>query len=136
GDPRAAIEKQLTHLQRQRQPAVRHTQLTRERRELSAELFALRLNPPGAQAERQQAAQQETQGTLESALAARREIEGRPQQPPGELGERNEALNAVQGDYYRSGAEIARLQQSTKHRKDLIQRQREDLETTDQQLEE
>src|SRR5262249_2626843 len=42
-------------------------------------------------------------------------------------------FNTVQGSYYRVGAEIARLEQSVQHRKDLIQRQREDLESTDAQ---
>ena len=51
-----------------------------------------------------------------------------------ELAERNERFSVVQGAYYKVGSEIARLEQSLQHRKELIQRQGEDLASTDQQV--
>jgi chromosome segregation protein len=51
-----------------------------------------------------------------------------------ELADRGERFNAVQGSYYRIGAEIARLEQAVQHRKELIQRQTEDLQGTDAQI--
>jgi chromosome segregation protein len=136
GDLRDEIEKQLSHLQRQAKAAARYKELKSEQRRVNAELLALRLNALREEVEGQERALDEKRETLEAAVASQQQIEAASRQLRGELSERNEALNAVQGDYYRVGAEIARLEQSIQHRKDLILRQREDLSTTDHQLEE
>jgi chromosome segregation protein len=122
GDLRDEIEKQLTHLKRQATAAARYKELKSEQRRVHAELLALRLKSLRAELERQEAGLGEKQQALEAALAAQRGLESDTEQLRGALAERNEALNAVQGDYYRVGAEIARLEQSIQHRKDLIKR--------------
>ena len=68
---------------------------------------------------------------LEAAIAAQRSAETSIEKLRVELADRNERFSAVQGGYYRVGSEIARLEQSLQHRKDLIQRQTEDLQSTD-----
>jgi chromosome segregation protein len=136
GDLRDEIEKQLAHLKRQASAATRYKELKSEQRKVHAELLALRLKSLRTELAEQEAALGEKQQMFETALAAQRTLETDTEQLRGELGERHETLNGVQGEYYRVGAEIARLEQSIQHRKDLIKRQREDLETTEQQLEE
>ncbi len=136
GDLREEIEKQLSHLQRQATAAAKYKELKSEERRVHAELLALRLRALGAELEAQEAALAQKKAALEAALDAQRGMEQESERLRATLGERNEAMNAVQGDYYRVGAELARLEQSIQHRKDLIKRQREDLETTEQQLEE
>ncbi|HEX7079662.1 MAG TPA: chromosome segregation protein SMC [Gammaproteobacteria bacterium] len=135
-DLRDEIEKQLSHLQRQARAAERYKELKSEQRRVTAELLALRLKTLREEVAEQDRVLAERREALDAALAAERDAESASEQLRHELAERGEALNAVQGDYYRVGAEIARLEQSIRHRKDLMRRQREDLDSTEQQLEE
>ncbi len=133
-DLREEIEKQLTHLQRQAKDAERYKTLKAEQRKVSAELLALRLNGLRAEVAEHEQALREKQLALEAALAAQRSAETSIEKLRVELADRNERFSVVQGSYYRIGAEIARLEQSLQHRKELIQRQTEDLQSTDQQV--
>ncbi len=135
-DLRDEVDKQLNHLQRQAKAAVRYKELKTEQRRVTAELLALRLQALRGDVETTDEQLTVRRDELETAIAAQREADEGAEQARREVGERNEALNAVQGEYYRVGAEIARLEQSIKHRKELMQRQREDLETAEYQLEE
>src|SRR5262249_14342238 len=76
----------------------------------------------------------EKQLALDAALADQQSTETQIEKLRVELADRNESFNAVQGNYYKIGAEIARLEQSVQHRKALLQRQNEDLHGTDQQI--
>ena len=133
-DLRGEIEKQLTHLQRQAKDAERYKSLKAEQRKAGAELLALRLNALRAEVGEHERSFKEKQLALEAAIAGQRSTETRIEKLRVEQAERNEAFNAVQGNYYRIGAEIARLEQSIQHRKDLLQRQSEDLRATEQQI--
>ncbi|MFS8609809.1 MAG: chromosome segregation protein SMC, partial [Gammaproteobacteria bacterium] len=135
-DLRDEVEKQLNHLQRQANAAERYKELKAEQRRVTAELLALRMKSLQAELAVQDQLLNEKREALEAALAAQREVDEASERLRRELAERGEAMNAVQGDYYRIGAEIARLEQSIQHRRELMQRQREDLETTEAQLEE
>jgi chromosome segregation protein len=133
-DLREEIDKQLTHLQKQAKDAERYKNLKAEQRKVNAELLALRLGALRAEVAEQEHALREKQIALEAAVAAQRSAETSIEKLRVELADRNERFNAVQGGYYRVGAEIARLEQSLQHRRDLIQRQSEDLHSTDQQV--
>jgi chromosome segregation protein len=133
-DLREEIEKQLTHLQRQAKDAERYKSLKAEQRKVSAELLALRLASLRAEVADHEHALREKQIALEAAIAAQRSAETAIEKLRVELADRNERFGAVQGNYYKVGAEIARLEQSLQHRKDLVQRQSEDLASTDQQV--
>src|SRR5690606_33729248 len=87
-----------------------------------------------ADVEQHERAFAEKQVSLDAAVAAQRSVEAQIEKLRVEVSERNERFNAVQGAYYKVGADIARLEQSIQHRKDLLQRQREEAETTDRQL--
>jgi chromosome segregation protein len=133
-DLRGEIDKQLTHLQRQAKDAERYKTLKAEQRKVNAELLALRLNALRSEVAEQERVFKEKQLALEGAIAAQTASEASIEKLRVDLAERNEAFNAVQGTYYRIGSEIARLEQSIQHRRDLIQRQSEDLRGTDQQI--
>jgi chromosome segregation protein len=133
-DVRDEIEKQLTHLQKQAKDAERYKNLKTEQRKVNAELLALRLKALRAEVASQEHDLREKQIALEAAIAAQRSAETSIEKLRVELADRNERFSVVQGTYYRVGSEIARLEQSLQHRKDLIQRQSEDLEGTDQQV--
>jgi chromosome segregation protein len=133
-DLREEIDKQLSHLQRQAKDAERYKNLKAEQRKVNAELLALRLNGLHAEMAEHEHALREKQIALEAAIAAQRSAETSIEKLRVELADRNERFSAVQGSYYKVGAEIARLEQSLQHRKELIQRQSEDLAGTDQQV--
>jgi chromosome segregation protein len=135
-DLRDEIEKQLTHLQKQAKDAEKYKNTKSEQRKVGAELLALRLSALRAEVDEQERVLKEKQLALEAAVTAQGSAETTIEKLRVELAERNERFNAVQGSYYRVGAEIARLEQSVQHRKDLIQRQREDLESTNAQVDE
>jgi chromosome segregation protein len=133
-DLREEIEKQLTHLQKQSKDAERYKNLKAEQRKVSAELLALRLKALRAEVAAHEHELREKQVAFEAAVAAQRSAETSIEKLRVELADRNERFSTVQGNYYRVGSEIARLEQSLQHRKDLIQRQSEDLQSTDQQV--
>src|SRR5690606_18356736 len=133
-DLREEIDKQLTHLQRQAKDAERYKSLKAEQRRVSAELLALRLTTLRADVAQQERLFAEKQVSLEAAVAALRAVEAQIEKLRVELAERNERFGVVQGNYYKIGGEISRLEQSIQHRKDLLQRQREESEATDRQL--
>ncbi len=135
-DLRDEIDKQLTHLQRQAKDAERYKNLKAEQRRVNAELLVLRLNALRAEVAAQEQSFKEKQLSLEAAIAAQRSAETEIEKLRVELADRNERFNAAQGAYYRVGSEIARLEQSVQHRKDLLQRHRDDLHGTEQQIDE
>jgi chromosome segregation protein len=133
-DLREEIEKQLTHLQKQSKDAERYKNLKAEQRKVSAELLALRLKALRTEVAAHEHELREKQIAFEAAVAAQRSAETSIEKLRVELADRNERFSTVQGNYYRVGSEIARLEQSLQHRKDLIQRQSEDLKSTDSQV--
>jgi chromosome segregation protein len=133
-DLRDEIDKQLTHLQKQAKDAERYKTLKTEQRRVGAELLALRLTALRAEVATQEQVLKDKQLGFEAAIAAQRATETQIEKLRVEHADRNEQFNAVQGSYYKIGAEIARLEQSVKHRKELIQRQTDDLQGTDQQI--
>jgi len=133
-DLRGEIEKQLTHLQKQAKDAEKYKATKSEQRKVGAELLALRLSSLRTEVAEQERVFKDKQLALEAAITAQGSAETTIEKLRVELADRNERFNAVQGSYYRIGAEIARLEQSVQHRKDLIQRQREDLQSTDSQI--
>jgi chromosome segregation protein len=133
-DLRDELEKQLSHLQRQARAAERYKELKAEERRTTAELLVLRLQSLENELQRDEAVLRERQLALESANTEQRSIEAEIDKLRVSQADSGEHFNEVQGNYYRLGAEIARLEQSIKHRKETMQRQREDLESTQSQL--
>jgi chromosome segregation protein len=133
-DLREEVDKQLAHLQRQAKDAERYKNVKAEQRKVNAELLALRLGSLRSEVATQEHELREKQIALEAAIAAQRSSETTLEKLRVELADRNERFSAVQGNYYRVGSDIARLEQSVQHRKELMQRQSEDLETTNGQI--
>ncbi len=135
-DLRDEVDKQLSHLQRQARSAERYKELKAEQRRVGAELLALRLRTLTQALRGQESVLNEQQVGLDAAIAGQRSLETAIEKLRLALTEKNDDFNAVQGEYYKVGAEIARLEQSIQHRKELGQQQREDLEATEQHLDE
>jgi chromosome segregation protein len=95
--------------------------------------LALRLGAHRSEVASHESALRERQLALDAAVTAQRAAEASIEKLRVELADSNERFGVVQGSYYKVGAEIARLEQSLQHRKELIQRQTEDLRSTEQQ---
>jgi chromosome segregation protein len=135
-DLREEVDKQLAHLKRQASGAKRYKSLKEQQRRVGAELLALRLRALSGEIRGQESELNEKQVALDSTIATQRSLENRIERLRDDHTTRNDHFNEIQGNYYKVGAEIARLEQSLHHRSELSQRQQEDLQATDEHLKE
>tara|TARA_B100000029_G_scaffold516615_1_gene631741 strand:+ start:5637 stop:9143 length:3507 start_codon:yes stop_codon:yes gene_type:complete len=135
-DVREEVDKQLGHLQRQARAASRYKDLKSEQRKIEAELLVLRILEFEAQIDEEENHCAEKQKDYDAALAHQRSTESKIEELRVDHSELNDEFNEVQGRYYKVGAEIARIEQSIQHRKELNTRQIQDLDATAKQLEE
>ena len=122
------VEKQIKHLDRQAKTAERYSKYKAEERRTSAELLALRtkhLDDSSSEA-RSQLAERKT--SLEAAIAKQRSLEASLEETRVRQTACTDEFNEVQGRYYKVGGEIARLEQSIEHARELRERQERDLE--------
>ena len=127
-DLREEVDKQIRHLQRQAGIARRYQESMERKRQLQAELLALRIRDlDGDIASRHTlASQRETE--TQAAIAELRSAEAAVERARTRHMECSDALAAVQGRYYQAGADATRTEQSLQHARELRQRQRADLE--------
>ena len=135
-DLREEIEKHISHLRRQARTAERYRNMKERERRTGAELLALKRTTLEQleSAHDSRVAEQDT--ALQAAIAKQRDLEARIEKTRQEHTARTDALNDVQGRFYKIGAEIARLEQAIQHARELRQRQQRDLEQTEQGLKE
>ena len=122
------VEKQIKHLDRQAKTAERYSRFKAEERRTAAELLVLRIRHLDDRATESKTHQSERKTRLEAAIAEQRRLEAALEEKRVQQSERNDAFNVVQGRYYKIGSEIARLEQSIEHARELRQRQETDLE--------
>lgn len=122
------VEKQIKHLDRQAKTAERYGRLKDEERRTAAELLALRLRDLDERANESARILADKENELESLVAEQRKTEARIEESRVELGDRSDEYNEVQARYYKSGSEIARIEQSIEHAHELRERQERDLE--------
>ena len=122
------VEKQIKHLDRQAKTAERYSKHKENERRTSAEVLALRtrdLDDRGASSKSQL---EERKTDLEAAIAKQRSLEASLEDTRVRQSERTDEFNEVQGRYYKVGGEIARLEQSIEHARELRERQEKDLQ--------
>jgi chromosome segregation protein len=122
------VEKQIKHLDRQAKTAERYGRYKDEERRTSAELLALRTRDLDRQATAATASLEERKTRLEEQIAEQRKLEATIEDARSRQTERTDLFNVVQGRYYKVGSEIARLEQSIEHARELRERQEKDLE--------
>ena len=122
------VEKQIKHLDRQAKTAERYSRHKADERRTSAELLALRTKDLDDRAAESRAHLSERKTRLEAAIAEQRSLEAALEEKRIRQSERSDEFNVVQGRYYKVGSEIARLEQSIEHARELRQRQETDLE--------
>jgi chromosome segregation protein len=136
-DVRDEVEKQLAHLQRQARAAERWQGYRNEQKKKEAELKALSLREAQAAVETHAAELRKAELGIEEQVAAQRRCEADLETGREKHAASSEALNGVQSEVYRIGAEIARVEQQIQHHKEMteqLQRAREEAERAHAEL--
>ncbi len=127
-DLREEVEKQIRHLQRQAGIARRYQENMELKRQLQAELLALRIRDLDTDIAGRHSLSRLRENEAQAAIAGLRAAEAAVERARSGHMECADALAAVQGRYYQAGADATRTEQSLQHARELKQRQRTDLD--------
>ncbi len=130
-DVRDEVDKQLEHLNRQAKAAARWQELKADQKQKEAELRALNYRAIANEVDGQGGALRQAELEIEKFLADQRQVEAQLEASRERHQVSSERLNGVQGEVYKVGAEIARVEQQITHNRDLrerLERQRVEAE--------
>ncbi len=127
-DLREEVDKQIRHLQRQAGIARRYQENKSRQREMQAELLALRIRDLDGDIAGRHALVSRRETETQAAIAELRSAEAAVECARARHLECSDELAAVQGRYYRAGADATRTEQALQHAREFRQRQRADLE--------
>jgi len=133
-DLREEVEKQIRHLQRQAATARRYQTLKEEERRMLAELLALRLQGLDLEAQTRDAAMMSCETAMHAQLADLREAEAQIERLRADQAAKADALNVIQARFYEAGSEVARVEQSIQHAREMRQRLESDLQQAQMQV--
>ena len=128
------IDKQLEKLKRQSRAAERYKELKAEERQVKAELLALRFSSMHEETSVRENDLQQRELDMQAEIAEQRRIEAELEKLRDSLTSANESFNTVQGQYYKLGADVARIEQAIQHNKESRQQQQEELSRAEQTL--
>jgi chromosome segregation protein len=133
-DLREEVGKHLARLKRQANAAERYKKLKLEKRDLESRLATLRWRSlmQQARAGQQELGKRET--ALQESIAKQRAAESALEKLHEAQVQAGESHSEVQGELYAVGSEIARLEQTIQHARELYQRQRQEFEETEAAL--
>ncbi|MGB0134406.1 chromosome segregation protein SMC, partial [Dokdonella sp.] len=120
-DVRDEVDKQLEHLKRQARAAERWQGFQAEHKRKEAELKAVTLREARAELDSQSGSLRQAELAIEQKLADQRQREARIETGREAHHAASEHLNAVQGEVYKVGAEIARVEQQIQHSRVLAE---------------
>jgi len=130
------LGKQIAHLQRQANTAEKYKVLKQEERVAKAQLLALRHRGVNENSEAQKKAIAEKETAYEAAVADLRGVESKLEHMREQHTEAHDKFNEVQGDYYKLGADVARIEQAIQHSKEKRQQLQNDAIELEQTLNE
>ena len=116
------VDKTIEHLNRQAKAAERWQKLKGEHARIEAELKALSLKAQDAELEQKVDALKAIDLEIEKLVAQQRQVEAHLEQYRDRQISATDHFNSVQGEVYRVGGEIARVEQQIQHNKDLSER--------------
>lgn len=121
-DVRDEVDKQLEHLNRQAKAAARWQELKAEQKQKEAELRALNYRAIADEVQGQGNALRQAELEIEKFVADQRQIEAQLEASRERHYAANEHLGLVQGEVYKVGADIARVEQQIAHNRELRER--------------
>ncbi len=129
-DVRDEVDKQLEHLKRQARAAERWQEFQAQHKRKEAELKAVTLREARADLDSKSGALRQAELAIEQQLAEQRQREALIETGREAHTAASENLNSVQGEVYKVGAEIARVEQQIQHSRVLAEQlERARLET-------
>ena len=133
-DLREEVGKHLARLKRQANAAERYKKLKAEKRDLESRLATLRWRSLMQQAAAGQQELGKRETALQESIAKQRAAEAALEKLHEAQVQAGESHSEVQGELYAVGSEIARLEQSIQHARELHQRQQQEFEETEAAL--
>ncbi|MEP6484458.1 MAG: chromosome segregation protein SMC [Rudaea sp.] len=135
-DVREEVEKQLEHLNRQAKAAARWQDLKTEHGRRESELRALHYRGIATELDEHTSALRQGEIGIEGLVAEQRQVEAQIEGHREKHQLAGENLNKVQGEVYRIGGEIARVEQQIQHNRELRERLERNRGETDKALSE
>ncbi len=129
-DLRDEIASHLSRLKRQANAAERYKKLKVEQRELESNLLALQWLSLKNDAETGKSGLSVRETAMQEQIAEQRAAESRMESIHQEQAAAGESFNAIQGELYAVSSDIARLEQTIQHSRELQVRQKQEYEET------
>ena len=129
-DLRDEITSHLNRLKRQANAAERYRKLKIEQRELEANLLALQWSSLQSDTKIGHSGLAVQETAMQEQIAEQRAAEARMESIHQDQAGAGEAFNEVQGELYSVGSEIARLEQTIQHSRELQARQKKEFDET------
>jgi len=129
-DLREEIASHLTRLKRQANAAERYKKLKVEQRELESNLLALQWLALKNDAEVGRSGLKVQETAMQEQIAEQRAAEARMEAIHQEQASASESFNEVQGELYSVSSDIARLEQTIQHSRELQVQQKKEYEET------
>ncbi len=133
-DVRDEVDKQIRHLTRQASQARRYQELRNTEQRLTAELLALRLRDIDTGAALNDRSMRDSDLSLQRTLAELRHAEAAVEKQREFQFTASERLGSVQAGFYQQAAEVARVEQSLLHGRELRERRRAELAQVKERL--
>ena len=133
-DLREEIGSHLSRLKRQANAAVRYRKLKVEQRELQSNLLALQWYALQNDAEIGRGGLSVQETAMQEQLAEQRAAESRMEAIHQQQSTSGDAFNKVQAELYAVGSDIARLEQTIQHSRELQARQQKEYDETSASL--
>ncbi|QOC23976.1 chromosome segregation protein SMC [Wenzhouxiangella sp. AB-CW3] len=135
-DLREEVSKHLDKLKRQANAAERYRKLKARYRQDEARLLALRWREYRSRATQEEQVLREVENKLQQTLARQREAEKELESLRQQQHGASDAVSKVQGELYEVAGEIARIEQSIEHQREIRKRQQAEHADTESQLNE
>ncbi len=133
-DIRDELERQLSHLQRQAASAEKFALYKEEERLLKAQLAVLRWRKLDTELAQRELLIRELEIQVEVLVTEQVSIDTRIEKLRSAYTEHTDQFNAVQGRFYASGADVARVEQSIQFTQERARNLHEDLAQTESSL--
>ncbi|MEH6389945.1 MAG: chromosome segregation protein SMC [Pseudomonas profundi] len=131
-DLREELERQLGHLQRQAQSAVKYKEYKASERQLKAQLQALRWQTLDGLVTEREHRVRELEIALEALIAEQRNADSQMEKQRDQHLDLTESFNRVQARYYSVGADISRIEQTLQFNRDRQSQLQADIDRTEQ----
>lgn len=135
-DLREEVDKQLAHLKRQASTAERYRVLKDEEHQVRGELLGLRLVEFNSRLDSADESIRQKEVKLEEQVVGLRESEASIETERQNQSEASDKFNTAQGNYYKLGSEVSKIEQQIRFTRENREQQSTELEQLERSLQE